>query len=330
MTRKIREKPEEFVGWKSEDGMLEVVALLEKSKNSKFKVVCHKCKEDKELFPLGYFVSTKSHLINGKIPCGCSKKPNWTQEQYLVLARRAAQGRFIVHGFSEEFHGAYTKLNLECLIDGNKWQARISKVINDGTGCHKCNIDCQRTDEQEALAKCTAICTIEGYKIIGFVEDYRNALKSRFEYFCPKHGKQNVSYNHFVNSGTRCKGCWIDRQKESGNGNGYYPERKDEQDFLYVLDFDNKFIKVGRSFDVERRLGKNELQKDSGISNIIKLRIFTATHKKIYDTEQEIHKQLRERGFQYYLEWTNECFKNDGLLILNKLLDNCNLKEIYI
>ena len=54
--------------------------------------------------------------------------------------------------------------------------------------------------------------------------------------------------------GTRCNGCAKDKRKELGNGNGYYPERKDEQDFLYVLNFNNQFIKVGRSFDVDERM----------------------------------------------------------------------------
>jgi len=185
----------------------------------------------------------------------------------------------------------------------------------------------KRTDEQEALDKCTAICEIENYEPIGFVDGYKNN-KSYFEYLCPTHGNQIVRYSRFVNTGTRCKYCWKDKQKENGNLYGYYPERKDEKDYLYLLDFDSKFLKVGRSFDVERRVGKNQLQKESGISDIVKLRVFTATHQEIYNTEQTILKELRERGFQYQLSWTKECFENGCLFILNKLLDNCGLEEL--
>lgn len=154
----------------------------------------------------------------------------------------------------------------------------------------------------------------------------KNANTTRFEYLCQTHGKQNVSYDNFVNSGSRCGGCWRDRQKELGNGNGYYPERKDEQDFLYILGFDNKFVKVGRSFDVERRIP--ELQKESGIQEIIKLRIFTATHQEIYNYEQELHSELRNRGFQHYVDWSTECFENESLYILNRSLDYCDFEEV--
>ena len=56
--------------------------------------------------------------------------------------------------------------------------------------------------------------------------------------------------------------------------------------------------------------------------NIHKLRIFTATHQEVYDYEQELHKDLRNRNFQYYVDWSTECFENDSQFILNKLLDS--------
>ena len=329
MQKKKRETAEDFIGWKSEDRILEVVGIHGKQgSNTTYKVICHKCKEDKELFPDGYFVSKKGHLVSGNKPCGCANKPKWSKEQYLVIARRAAKDRFVVHGFAEEFHGHKTKLNLECLIDGHKWVSSIHNVVSKGSGCPKCAGNARPT-EQEAHNKCKAICETEGYEPLGFVDGYKNQ-KSRFEYKCPRHGIRNVSYNDFVNNGKRCKGCWKDKQKEIGNGNGHYPERKDEQDFLYVLDFDGQFIKVGRSFDIERRVNKNELQKDSGISNIIRLRIFTATHQEIYDLEQELHSELRERNFQHYVDWSTECFTSDSLPFLNMLLDKCGFEEVKL
>ena len=105
--------------------------------------------------------------------------------------------------------------------------------------------------------------------------------------------------------GRRCGGCARDenirRLREDGNGNGYYPERKDETDFLYVLSFNNQFIKVGRSFDIDERIKGLKKPSESGIKKIYKLRIFTATHQEIYDYEQELHSELRERNFQHYV-----------------------------
>ena len=331
---KKRETAEDFIGWKSEDGLLEVVDICDKQgRNTKFKVICHKCKEDPELFPDDYFVSQKGHLLRGLKPCGCSKKPNWNKDQYLVLARRAGDGRFIVHGFSEKFYGQQTKLTLECLVDGNKWIVSTHATIKGRSGCPKCKSkstgDRLRTGSQEAFDKCKEICEAERYEPIGFPYRYTNK-KSRFEYKYPIHGKQNVCYDDFVNKGTRCKCCWKDRQKELSSGfYGYYPERKDEQEYLYILDFDGKFLKVGRSFDVDERIKGLRTESKVPIKRIHKLRIFTATHQEIYNLEQELHDELRERNFQHYVKWSKECFNNDCLFILNKFLDICCLKEVH-
>lgn len=100
--------------------------------------------------------------------------------------------------------------------------------------------------------------------------------------------------------------------------------------FLYILNFDNKFIKVGRSFDVDERIkGLRDVSKVIK-SKIHKLRIFTAKHQEIYNFEQELHNELRERNFQHYVDWSTECFENDSLYILNKMLDECGLEEVKL
>ncbi len=333
MAKKKREKPEDFIGWKSEDGKLEVVGIADRTdKNGRklFKVTCTECSKDPELFPEGHIVSQKCHLIKGAKPCGCGKNPRWESWQYLILSRRVGEKKgFIVHGFAEEFKNQNTKLNLECLKDGHKWTASANKVINAGTGCPKCYGNIKPT-EQEALQRCMDICKDMDYDVIGFVSGYKGALKTRFEYTCKIHGKQNVSYHSFVNNGSRCKYCWKDKQKELGNGNGYYPERKDEVDFLYVLDFNGKFIKVGRSFDVDERIKSLRTASKVSKKKIHKLRIFTATHQEIYDYEQWLLQQLRDKDLTYYVHWSNECFVSESLYVLNKMLDICELEEVPI
>ena len=336
MNRKEPEKAEDFIGWKSEDGKLEIVGIIGKTKNgtATFKVTCTECSKDPELFPDGYFVSVKSNLKNGQKPCGCSNKPKWYDWQFLILTKRVGKKKgFTVHGFAEEFKGAKTKLNLECLKDGHCWTASINNILNVGNGCPACkvmnNIKQKEIAEYIALQKYIDICKEMDYKVVGFVGNYKGAHKTRFEYICKIHGKQNVSYSSFVNGGRRCNGCWKDRQleiiRDNGNWNGYFPERKDEQDFLYILNFNNQFIKVGRSFNVDGRI-KN-LRTVSKIRKIHKLRIFTATHQEIYDFEQELHNELRERNFQHSVDWSTECFENDCQFMLNKMLDSCRLEE---
>ena len=332
MAKKKYEKAEDFIGWKSPDGKLEVVGIADetgKKGRKLFKVTCTECSKDKELFPDGYFVSTKHHLIRGSKPCGCSKWPKWKNWQFLILARRAGEKKgFIVHGFAEPFKNAHTELNLECLKDGHKWTASINNVNNQGVGCLKCSKK-YRPTEQEALQKCSDICKEMDYDVVGFVDGYKNH-RSRVEYICKIHGKQSVQYHSLVSGGKRCMGCWKDRRKELGNGNGYYPERKDEQDYLYILNFNDKFIKVGRSFDVNERIRNLRKPSESGIKKIYKLRIFTATHQEIYDYEQELHTDLRSRNFQHYVDWSNECFETESLNILNDMLDTCIFDEVHL
>lgn len=331
MRKRKLEKPEDFIGWKSEDGKLEVTEYVGRdNKSTYYKVVCSECSKDSELFPLGYFVSTKGNLKKGQKPCGCSKIPKWKDWQYLVIINRKIMGKFILHGFSEEYKGNKTKINLECIKDGFNWSATISDIVSNGTGCPKCKTfkmqNRNRTPGHVALWKCVKICKKLDYIVVGFPDGYKNQ-NSRFEYICPKHGKRNVSYGNFV-CGSRCRICWKDLSV--GAGNGYYPERKDEPDFLYVLDFNGEFIKVGRSFDVNERVKDLKKPRCSGTKNIKKLRIFTATHQEIYDYEQELHSELRERNFQHYVDWSTECFENDSLFILNKLLDSCGLEEVNL
>ena len=195
LTKKKYEKPEDFIGWKSPDGKLEVVGIVGKDKWSAalFKVTCTECSKDKELFPDGYFVSTKSNLKTGRKPCGCSDSPKWKDWQYLILARRAGEKKgFIVHGFSENFRGRDTKLNLECLKYGHRWTTSIDSVINGGTGCPKCagvNLSEQKkTPEHIALQKCINICKDMNYEPVGFADGYNGVHKTRFEYICKIHG----------------------------------------------------------------------------------------------------------------------------------------------
>ena len=89
---------DDFIGWKSPDGKLEVIRIIEKSKHTTFKVTCTECSKDKELFPDGYFVSTKYNLKADKKPCGCSVY-KWEDWQYLVLLNRVSISRFKVLDF---------------------------------------------------------------------------------------------------------------------------------------------------------------------------------------------------------------------------------------
>lgn len=88
-TKKKQQKAEDFIGWKSEDGKLEVIAIAGKQRcTTTFKATCTECSPDLELFPDGYFISNKGNLKSGQKPCGCSSSPKWYDWQYLILTSR--------------------------------------------------------------------------------------------------------------------------------------------------------------------------------------------------------------------------------------------------
>ena len=93
------------------------------------------------------------------------------------------------------------------------------------------------------------------------------------------------------------------------------------------MDFNGRFIKVGRSFDVDERI--RNLKSLSKIKKIHKLRIFTATHQEIYDFEQTLLENLRGLGFNHSCNWSTECFENEALIVLNDLIDLCNFECYY-
>lgn len=92
---KQKKKPEDFVGEIFNNGKLRVIGIHGKGNRYQtlYRVTCTECSKDPELFPEGYFISTKGNLLKGQIPCGCAKSPRWEGWQWLIRARRAAEGR---------------------------------------------------------------------------------------------------------------------------------------------------------------------------------------------------------------------------------------------
>lgn len=328
---KQKKKPEDFVGEIFNNGKLRVIGIHGKGNRYQtlYRVTCTECSKDKELFPEGYFISTKGNLLKGQIPCGCAKSPRWEGWQWLLRARRAAEGRFKVIGFVEGFKNQKSRVICECIVDGYIWTPTVNCVVNM-KGCPRCYGNERKTEEQ-ALLKCVKICQEMSYEAIGFPEGFKNAY-SRFEYKCQKHGTQNVSYHCFVNKESRCPICWREKQKEIGGFYGLYQDRLEDPDFLYVLSVnDGEYIKVGRTFDLEGRLGTMKYKSQANTRNIKLLRMFTGKHLEVWNLEQELHNRLKTLGFQFHHKnWNSvELFKFEAITILNELLSVCSLEEIH-
>lgn len=142
--------------------------------------------------------------------------------------------------------------------------------------------------------------------VVSFPEGTDNwGVKAKVILRCEKGHVYGKSFDTIIN--THAKSCKI---CTSAAFNGYYPDRAEEKDYLYLLVFNGKYIKVGRAFNVTDRL--ISLSRESGvpISDIKVLKVFTATHQEVYDTEQRIHEILEDKGWYHHeSDWSTETFQ---------------------
>lgn len=111
-----------------------------------YKVHCSICAEDHELFNDGCFYSTKGSLLEGGIPCGCSKKPNWTEAQSRVrIKRKAKELGYKFHDWVEDYKNNRTKLVLECRKHGKWNSSTIHDFMAGKVSCPTCAYEIRRS-----------------------------------------------------------------------------------------------------------------------------------------------------------------------------------------
>lgn len=153
-----------------------------------------------------------------------------------------------------------------------------------------------------------------GGVLLAYPLSYKS-VHDKFDWVCGEGHDNRVSFDSFIR-GSRCRTC----HNENNTGvNGYYHDRVDEVDTLYIISFKGDYLKVGRSFVVKERI--YNLKRESGCKDIKVLATYTATHQEVYDTEQYIHAELEDRGF-YHEEstWSTETFDLDSEKLIYHLL----------
>lgn len=214
-----------------------------------------------------------------------------------------------------------------------KFESSTSNLKAGKMPC-RCGKNFLWTQEQQTYKVKNTINSIGGV-FIGWSEEkigYKNN-RSNFKWKCNLGHECEASVANFLHHNTRCITCFNEKQRLAGFCNGYYPHRLDEIDHLYVIDF-GKCIKVGRAFDVETRIGKSKskgLIKQSGRTRdqLKVLKILTGIHREIYSLEQDMHEELRVRGFEYTNEtWSTELFTSDSKDIIFMLCNQSGLQEL--
>lgn len=111
---------------------LEVLSSNKDSGLILYKVFCHTCAKDKELFGDGIFTTTKDRLEKFQFPCGCGSCRKWTKKQYRVKIEREIEKRYCSFvDFTDEKVRCSTKLKLKCLVCDNVWSScTIQNFLN--------------------------------------------------------------------------------------------------------------------------------------------------------------------------------------------------------
>ena len=205
-----------------EDGQLEVVGFAGSRNHSKYYVVkCHTCAKDGELFKGGYFQSKKTSLVKGQIPCGCSKAPKWSKEQYAVLcSRKAEELGYKFTGFTGEWIGSRSKINMQCKEHGDWGSGVIFNLLFKGTTCPGC-----RHDYMKEVKKKPDPVMIESFFATGCFHPstifYRSSRKNNLGWrvywsvSCPECGESGESTGSDLQKGCRPCACSRMRQQEA-------------------------------------------------------------------------------------------------------------------
>jgi hypothetical protein len=140
---------------------------------------------------------------------------------------------------------------------------------------------------------------------------YENA-KSKFKWICQKGHFCNTSVNNFI-SGKRCKTCAM----LESSCYGYYKDKTQEKDFLYVYIFKGlPYIKVGRTFEPDRRLKENQQRVNKYYHNkkhkISTVRLYSSTHEIIYNLEQYLVNKDTSRLFKGTFDESLHMVLEDG------------------
>lgn len=202
------------------------------------------------------------------------------------------------------------------------FSAAIASLKKGMLAC-RCNKS-YKWNEKEMELKLSNVLKIHNSEFNNFVGKYKN-LSCEFEWTCTYGHKNKSLIGNFLYTKpkseefNRCKTCLKDYRKTIAGFYGWYPERAEEEDNLYVIIFDNKYFKVGRAFNIDDRIGKGGkrgLIKSSGVG-FDKLKIVTTyrgRHEDIYKLETTCHNYLYSLGLSHKEStWTTETFEMEAL-----------------
>jgi hypothetical protein len=204
------------------EDQLEVVGWSGKSRGrSKLYILkCNKCSKDSELFGDGYFRSKKGDLVRGRVPCGCSRKAEWSKEQYFILcSRKARELGYTFLGFEGEWKGRDNKIRMLCEKHGEWLSGSIDGLIHKGQGCPGCGVDAvaeARTKPDDVMIA-SFLASDSFHPDTKFWRSERECSRGKKAYWymsCPECGEVGETQSGNLQLGKRSCACSKHRQQE--------------------------------------------------------------------------------------------------------------------
>ena len=198
------------------EGQLEVIGWSGRSaQRRKFYLLrCDICARDEELFGRGIFKSHKNNLDSGQIPCACSKRYFWSEEQILVrLQRKLVSTPSIKFNKFLGYEGINkTRCELECEKHG-AWQVLVTNILRRNSSCPGCNGGGLYYDVDAAIKK--FLKTGQFAEGTEFRKIRKEGVRNHWEVFCPVCETTGKSFASNLLKGYRCCSCGTFRQKEA-------------------------------------------------------------------------------------------------------------------
>lgn len=195
----------EVIGWSGRDG----------NSNKFYIVKCSDCSKDVTLHGDGIFKITKGNLTIGSVPCGCSNKPKWSRDQFIILCSRESEklGHTFI-GFTGEWCGALTKIVVDCKRHGIWATSNITNYINSGHGCPDCGIDNQIKPNAVMIESFFSAGTFHPNTIFQKIGRRPESTKTYWLVSCPECGEVGESTGSNLQLGHRPCACSPMRQRE--------------------------------------------------------------------------------------------------------------------
>ncbi len=201
-----------------------------------FTLHCDRCSADNELWPEGSITASKYQLKVKTLPCGCSRNPQYSDRQAVILVSRKCEDLgYSFLGFSEDYKGTHTKLSIYNPVTNNTWHTTtinnlLSNDVRDPrlSGSEKIPQDVRERQLTEVLYS-------EGSEFISWVSGYKNT-SSYFKWKCNNGHLCSTKSVTFLKDNVRCPRC---------ARHGYNPNKEGTLYLVEWYGFGESYLKKG-------------------------------------------------------------------------------------